>query len=215
MTAFGRRSRSTADNRRACLGHRRLAIIDESRRSRAMLSHDGRYVLTYNGEIYNYRELREQLRPLGHQFRTAAMPKSCSRRSAEWGWDAMDHLNGMFAFAVWDNQERTLTLARSRRDQAAVLRVHSRQQRSAAGVCLRVGNQSDSRKQTDQAGAQPEALHQFLTFLWSRIQTHCSRASHSPARAPAPLSQRRDQTPPMVGRLVLAHRRRPQRSLVA
>ena len=85
-----------------------------------MLSHDGRYVLTYNGEIYNYRELREQLRTLGHQFHTERQVLLAA--IAEWGWDAMDHLNGMFAFAVWDNQERTLTLARSRRDQTSVLR---------------------------------------------------------------------------------------------
>src|SRR5919106_773172 len=99
--------------RRACLGHRRLAIIDTSPAGHEpMLSHNGRYVLTYNGEIYNYRELREQLRALGHQFRTGTDAEVLLAAIAEWSWDAMDHLNGMFAFAVWDNQERTLTLAR-------------------------------------------------------------------------------------------------------
>src|ERR1043166_1888266 len=56
---------------RACLGHRRLAIIDPSPAGHEpMLSPDGRYVLTFNGEIYNYRELREQLKTVGHEFRT-------------------------------------------------------------------------------------------------------------------------------------------------
>src|SRR5690349_20023132 len=60
-----------ASGRQACLGHRRLAIIDPSPAGHEpMLSPDGRYVLTFNGEIYNYRELREQLKTLGHEFRT-------------------------------------------------------------------------------------------------------------------------------------------------
>ena len=99
--------------RRACLGHRRLAIIDTSPGGHEpMLSHDGRYVLTFNGEIYNYRELREQLRTLGHEFQTDSDAEVLLAAISEWGWDAVDHLNGMFAFAVWDNKERTLTLAR-------------------------------------------------------------------------------------------------------
>jgi hypothetical protein len=77
-----------------------------------MFSHDGRYVLTFNGEIYNYRELREQLRSLGHQFKTDSDAEVLLAAISEWGWDAVDHLNGMFAFAVWDNKERTLTLVR-------------------------------------------------------------------------------------------------------
>src|SRR5688500_6068803 len=98
--------------RRACLPQRRLAILDTSPAGHEpMLSHNGRYVLTYNGEIYNYRELREQLRSLGHQFRTGTDAEVLLAAITEWGWNAMDHLNGMFAFAVWDNQERTLTLA--------------------------------------------------------------------------------------------------------
>src|SRR5262245_18906146 len=60
-----------SSGRRACLGHRRLAIIDTSPGGHEpMFSHDGRYVLTFNGEIYNYRELRVQLRSLGHLFET-------------------------------------------------------------------------------------------------------------------------------------------------
>src|SRR5918911_2578469 len=99
--------------RRACLGHRRLAIIDTSPGGHEpMLSADGRYVLTFNGEIYNYRELRKQLRALGHQFRTDCDAEVLLAVIAEWGCDGITRLNGMFAFAVWDNRERTLTLVR-------------------------------------------------------------------------------------------------------
>ncbi|HEX7773410.1 MAG TPA: hypothetical protein VF435_13385, partial [Pyrinomonadaceae bacterium] len=102
-----------SSQRRACLGHRRLAIIDTSPAGHEpMFSHDGRYVLTFNGEIYNYRELREQLRSLGHEFRTDCDAEVLLEAISEWGWDAVNRLNGMFAFAVWDNTERTLTLAR-------------------------------------------------------------------------------------------------------
>src|SRR6186713_1600746 len=81
-----------SSGRRACLGHRRLAIIDPSPAGHEpMFSQDGRYVLTFNGEIYNYRELREQLRPLGHEFRTESDAEVLLAAIVEWGWDAMDH----------------------------------------------------------------------------------------------------------------------------
>src|SRR5215211_60444 len=99
--------------RRACFGHRRLAIIDPTAAGHEpMFSHDGRYVLTFNGEIYNYRELREQLRPLGHKFKTDCDAEVLLAAIAEWGPEGISRLNGMFAFAVWDNRERMLTLVR-------------------------------------------------------------------------------------------------------
>src|SRR6185295_8033072 len=102
-----------SSGRRTCLGHRRLAIIDTSPGGHEpMFSHDRRYVLTFNGEIYNYRELREQLRSLEHAFETDSDAEVLLAAISEWGWDAVTHLNGMFAFAVWDNKERTLTLVR-------------------------------------------------------------------------------------------------------
>src|SRR5215203_3473372 len=102
-----------ADGKRACLGHRRLAIIDTSPAGHEpMFSHDGRYVLTFNGEIYNYRELREELRSLGHEFRTDCDAEVLLQAISEWSWDAVSRLNGMFAFGVWDNRDRTLTVVR-------------------------------------------------------------------------------------------------------
>ncbi|MGI9168225.1 MAG: asparagine synthetase B family protein, partial [Pyrinomonadaceae bacterium] len=99
--------------RRVCLGHRRLAIIDTSTAGhQPMLSADGRYAITFNGEIYNYRELREELKPRGYEFRTNTDTEVLLAAFAEWGADCLHRLNGMFDFAVWDHLERTLTLAR-------------------------------------------------------------------------------------------------------
>jgi asparagine synthase (glutamine-hydrolysing) len=101
--------------RRACLGHRRLAIIDTSSAGhQPMLSEDGRFSLTFNGEIYNYRELRRRLQSAGHEFRTDTDTEVLLAAFAEWGAGCLARLNGMFAFAVWDEREKTLTLARDR-----------------------------------------------------------------------------------------------------
>src|SRR4026209_2852684 len=86
-------------NRRVSFGHRRLSIIDTSPGGHEpMLSHDGRYVLTFNGEIYNYRELREQLQGLNHRFRTESDAEVLLASFAQWGINALTRLNGMFAF---------------------------------------------------------------------------------------------------------------------
>jgi asparagine synthase (glutamine-hydrolysing) len=96
-----------------CLGHRRLAIIDTSSAGhQPMVSSDGRYVITFNGEIYNFLELRSQLESKGHVFRTDTDTEVLLEAFGEWGADCVGRLNGMFAFAVWDNKERALTLAR-------------------------------------------------------------------------------------------------------
>ena len=96
-------------------GHRRLSIIDLSSAARQPMSTpDGRYTLTYNGEVYNFRELRTQLEALGHQFRSSSDTEVVLASLAEWGSDALDRFNGMFAFALWDAERRQLLLARDR-----------------------------------------------------------------------------------------------------
>src|SRR6185503_9568828 len=70
------------------------------------------YVLTFGGEIYNYRELREELKSKDHAFTTETDTEVLLVAFAEWGKEGLSRLNGMFHFAVWDNRERTLTLAR-------------------------------------------------------------------------------------------------------
>jgi asparagine synthase (glutamine-hydrolysing) len=95
-------------------GHRRLSILDLSPAGhQPMTSADGRYVLTYNGEIYNFGELRESLAERGHRFRGHSDTEVLLTAMAEWGVaEAVKRLNGMFAFAVWDAQQQRLTLAR-------------------------------------------------------------------------------------------------------
>ncbi len=96
------------------LGHRRLSIIDVAGSPQPMHSADERCVLTFNGEIYNFRELRSQLRARGAKFRTEGDSEVILAAWAEWGEDCVRHLNGMFAFAIYDRKDRTLFLARDR-----------------------------------------------------------------------------------------------------
>jgi asparagine synthase (glutamine-hydrolysing) len=100
---------------RLWLGHRRLAIIDLSERARQPMSYvDGRYWLTYNGEVYNYIELREELRGLGHRFVTDCDSEVILAAYAQWGQECQLRFNGMWAFAIWDASERRLFLSRDR-----------------------------------------------------------------------------------------------------
>ena len=97
------------------LGHRRLAIIDLSPAGhQPMVTRDHRYALTYNGEIYNFQELRLELEALGYQFRSRTDTEVLLYAFAEWGEKTLDRLNGMFAFAIWDKEKRELCLARDR-----------------------------------------------------------------------------------------------------
>jgi len=158
-----------SSGRRACLGHRRLAIIDlSSNGHEPMFSSDRRYVLTFNGEIYNYRELREQLRSLGHVFESDSDAEVLLAAISEWGWDAVTHLNGMFAFAVWDTKERTLTLVR---DHVGIKPLYYTltPPRDDAPATFLFGSEIKAILASGliKPKLNPEALHQFLTFLWS------------------------------------------------
>jgi asparagine synthase (glutamine-hydrolysing) len=90
---------------------RRLAIIDLHERANQPM-HFERWHLVFNGEIYNYLELRRELEALDHRFLTEGDAEVLLHAWAQWGEGALDRLNGMFAFAVWDDRERRLTLAR-------------------------------------------------------------------------------------------------------
>lgn len=98
----------------ATLGHCRLAIIDPAHGAQPWVSDDGRHVLVYNGEIYNFRELRHQLRQTGHQFRTDGDTEVLMAWLATYGVEGLAALSGMFAFALWDRRERRVLLARDR-----------------------------------------------------------------------------------------------------
>lgn len=92
--------------------HRRLAVIDPAGGAQPMRSVDGRYVIVYNGAVYNYRELRQQLTARGHQFRTACDTEVVLAAWQQWGEGAFDRFNGMFALAILDTATGELVLAR-------------------------------------------------------------------------------------------------------
>jgi len=97
------------------LGHRRLAVIDPSPAGhQPMMSPDGRYVMSYNGEVYNFQHLRVELEARGHRFHSATDSEVVLNGFAQWGIDVVERLNGMFAIAIWDRRERVLWLARDR-----------------------------------------------------------------------------------------------------
>ena len=97
------------------LGHRRLAIIDLTEAaSQPMFSSDGRFVIIYNGELYNYRELRKRLQNLGHQFQTNSDTEVLMAALITWQEAALKEFNGMFAFALYDSIQGKLFIARDR-----------------------------------------------------------------------------------------------------
>ncbi|MDC1118108.1 asparagine synthase (glutamine-hydrolyzing) [Alphaproteobacteria bacterium] len=103
------------DDGSIALGHRRLAIIDLTEHARQpMQTLDGRFTITYNGEIYNFRDLRIQLESRGQQFHSHSDTEVLLNGFAEWGVGILERLNGMFAFAIWDKKDRNLIIARDR-----------------------------------------------------------------------------------------------------
>ncbi|HEX8126263.1 MAG TPA: XrtA/PEP-CTERM system amidotransferase [Allosphingosinicella sp.] len=96
------------------LGHRRLSIIDLATGDQPMRSADGKLALSYNGEIYNFREVRGELEGFGHRFRTESDTEVILAAWRQWGPDCLSRFNGMFAFALYDQDEDCLFLARDR-----------------------------------------------------------------------------------------------------
>jgi asparagine synthase (glutamine-hydrolysing) len=101
---------------RVALGHRRLSVIDPVGGAQPMTETvpEGEVALTYSGEVYNFRSLRDELRRRGHPFRTASDTEVVLRAYLEWGEGLVEHLIGMYAFAVWDGRTERLLLVRDR-----------------------------------------------------------------------------------------------------
>ena len=96
------------------IGHRRLSIIDLATGDQPMVSADGRYVLVFNGEVYNFPELRDRLQRDGVVFRTCSDTEVILEGYRHWGSDVVGKLNGMFAFVIWDRNERRVFAVRDR-----------------------------------------------------------------------------------------------------
>jgi asparagine synthase (glutamine-hydrolysing) len=100
----------------AALGHRRLAIIDlpGGRQPMSVRTPNGEVAMVYSGESYNFSELRAQLESLGHRFETDSDTEVVLHGYLEWGEAVADHLNGMYAFAIWDARDQKLVMIRDR-----------------------------------------------------------------------------------------------------
>jgi asparagine synthase (glutamine-hydrolysing) len=164
-------SASDAAGQSISLGNRRLSIIDTSSAGhQPMLSQDGRFVLVLNGEIYNYAELREQLQAKAHPFRTHSDTEVLLTAWIEWGEECLSRLNGMFAFAIWDNQERALFLVR---DHVGIKPLYysecQRPDLEGGQPCFIFASEIKSILATGLVKPELniESLHQFLTFLWA------------------------------------------------
>jgi asparagine synthase (glutamine-hydrolysing) len=98
----------------AALAQRRLSVIDLQAGAQPLVYQEGEwtYAITYNGEIYNFRELRRELEYAGHTFRTSSDTEVLLHTYVEWGEECVQHLNGIFAFGIWDGRKQQLLLAR-------------------------------------------------------------------------------------------------------
>ncbi|MFW6200601.1 MAG: asparagine synthase (glutamine-hydrolyzing), partial [Gemmatimonadota bacterium] len=105
---------------RCVLGHTRLAVIDLDTGDQPMPNEDGTVQVVFNGEIYNFRRLRDELEDRGHRFRSRSDTEVLAHGWEEWGERLVGRLEGMFAFAVWDERSGTLFIARDRAGQKPV-----------------------------------------------------------------------------------------------
>jgi asparagine synthase (glutamine-hydrolysing) len=101
-------------NQNLAFGHRRLSIIDLTTGTQPMLNEEKNIVLIFNGEIYNYIELREELKNYGHRFHTSSDTEVIIKSYQQWGIDCQNKFNGMWAFALWDQNNQLLILSRDR-----------------------------------------------------------------------------------------------------
>ena len=171
------------------LGHRRLSIIDIGGGAQPMFNEDESVAVTFNGEIYEFAELRDELRSAGHVFRTRCDTEVIVHAWEEWGPDCLDRLSGMFAFAIWDRNRNSVFLARDRFWKEAAL-LQSAKLRDAH---FRVGAQSVTGAPGAQAGDRSKG-GQGLHDLWlcSRPELNFSLCKKAASRSLFVRSTRRN-----------------------
>lgn len=106
------------------LGHRRLSIVDVSHGAQPMFNEDGSLVIVYNGEVYNHADYRQELEAKGHVYKTHCDTETILHLYEEYGAKCVEHLRGMFAFAIWDRRAKTLFIARDRLGVKPLYYVH-------------------------------------------------------------------------------------------
>jgi asparagine synthase (glutamine-hydrolysing) len=145
-----------------CLGHRRLSIIDTSSAGhQPMFTEDKRFAIILNGEIYNYKTLRQELEAIGEVFTTNSDTEVLLKAFRKWNVACLDKLNGMFAFAVWDDLEKELTLVRDRAGVKPLCFTKDGDNFLFASEIKAILATGIIRAKLDL-----EALNQSLTFLW-------------------------------------------------
>jgi len=142
------------------LAMRRLAIIDLKTGQQPIHNHDRTRWLVFNGEIYNYREVRAQLEKLGHKFYTDSDTEVVVAAYDQYGTDCPKHLRGMFAFAIWDERDKSLFLARDRVGKKPLLYAQLPGQLAFASEFSALVLHPDVSRDVDR-----EAIHHYLSFM--------------------------------------------------
>jgi asparagine synthase (glutamine-hydrolysing) len=152
-----------SENRSAALGHRRLSIIDLSESgAQPMASEDGKAVITFNGEIYNYRELRAQLETKGRRFRSQSDTEVLLQLYQEFGEAMLNKLRGMYAFAIWDARKQGLFLAC---DPFGIKPLYY----ADDGRGIRVASQVKALLTSQHVDTSPEPAGHVGFFLWGHV----------------------------------------------
>lgn len=147
------------EDKTLCLAHKRLAIIDPEHGHQPMLSQDGQVIITFNGAIYNFLELRRELIALGHPIKTYSDTEVLLYAYREWGEECLSHLNGMFAFVIHDKKNNILFGARDRLGEKPLYYYHDHDNFIFASE-IKAILESGAVK----AEMSPESLHDYLTF---------------------------------------------------
>ncbi len=147
--------------RGVALGHRRLAIIDVACGQQPLSNEDGTVWVTFNGEIYNFGELRQRLESQGHQFRTHSDTETLVHLYEEEGENFISRLNGMFAFALWDTRRQQLLLARDRLGKKPLVYAHEPGRLLFASELKAILQAPGVPREID-----PVALDEYLTYQY-------------------------------------------------